>query len=288
MSIVKRVQHRALQGDEMGGKSRGKISHMACQLGTYLPTTSPTQNTRSNAVLSWSPQTMRFKNRYFVCEAIFESGFIDESVTSSHIFRAIQSSLEANFGDFGIASVMQSLNGRCEATQDTALFNLMHMYDMKSKYLHGPSCVCVPINPLFLFLYACGSFVVKYFNPQTSLCIIRCARDHHRSVWTAITLTNKIKAKVTLTCIHIGGTIRACQKAVLKHHKKLLAVLHRNIRELSQSSVAAVSSSSSSSLTSSSFSVSSEAAAAAKVIHADKALVNSIKASERDVLRLEL
>jgi hypothetical protein len=145
LSIVKRVQHQSVaKGDEMGGKSRGKISRHDCTAchGTSLPTYLQTYHTRSNAVRSWSPQTMRFKNRYFVCEAIFESGFIDESVTSSHIFRAIQSSLEANFGDFGIASVMQSLNGRCEATQDTALFNLMHLYDMKSKYLHGPSCVC--------------------------------------------------------------------------------------------------------------------------------------------------
>ena len=124
----------------MGGKSRGKISLMVPTTTVSSLTTDISHPFQRGS--SWSPQTMRFKNRYFVCEAIFESGFIDESVTSSHIFRAIQSSLEANFGDFGIASVMQSLNGRCEATQDTTLFNLMHMYDMKSKYLHGPSCVC--------------------------------------------------------------------------------------------------------------------------------------------------
>ena len=54
---------------------------------------------------------MRFKNRYFLCELIWEDGKIDESLNGYDIFRAARDSLQLNYGDFSVGSLSVSLNG---------------------------------------------------------------------------------------------------------------------------------------------------------------------------------
>lgn len=51
---------------------------------------------------------MRFKNRYFLCELCLH-GLVDQTLTAYHIYSAVKNSVAANFGDFGLGSVMRSL-----------------------------------------------------------------------------------------------------------------------------------------------------------------------------------
>jgi len=71
-----------------------------------------------------------------------------------------------------------------------------------------------------------SSLSVKYYNALTGLVIARASRDHYRLLWSVLKATRKIKGRpCTLTCVHVGGTIRACQQAALSHSRALLLAL---------------------------------------------------------------
>ncbi|XP_076462655.1 ribonuclease P/MRP protein subunit POP5-like [Babylonia areolata] len=69
------------------------------------------------------------------------------------------------------------------------------------------------------------SLMVKYLNADTNLVIIRAKRDHHHMAQAAFTCIKKIgDHDCYLHTLHIGGTIRACQKFLIKHHRRHLPV----------------------------------------------------------------
>jgi len=53
---------------------------------------------------------MRFKNRYILAEFIFDDGQVDQSLTTSHIFKQLREQIELEFGDVGAGLVQHSLN----------------------------------------------------------------------------------------------------------------------------------------------------------------------------------
>ncbi|PKA55745.1 putative ribonuclease P/MRP protein subunit POP5 [Apostasia shenzhenica] len=62
-----------------------------------------------------------------------------------------------------------------------------------------------------------GSLQVKYVNPSTKLCIVRTSREDHQKIWSAMTMVTSIaKCPVTITLLHLSGTIKACKNAALK------------------------------------------------------------------------
>jgi len=52
---------------------------------------------------------VRFKNRYFLCEIIWEDGSRDTSLTTGDVYTAIRDVVSLNFGDYGMGSVLTSL-----------------------------------------------------------------------------------------------------------------------------------------------------------------------------------
>ena len=67
------------------------------------------------------------------------------------------------------------------------------------------------------------SFSVKYYNAFTGLLILRVARDHYRLVWGCLRHFNSIKQKrCTIKCLHVGGTIRSCQKQAIIHNRRVI------------------------------------------------------------------
>ena len=60
-------------------------------------------------------------------------------------------------------------------------------------------------------------YVVKYWNPATNICIVRCLRDEFRILWCSLTFISHIRGrKVRIKVVYTGGTIRSCQKFVVK------------------------------------------------------------------------
>lgn len=55
--------------------------------------------------------------------------------------------------------------------------------------------------------------IVKQWSNETSVGIIRIAREHFRLLWAAITYVLTIAGnRVVIRVVHVGGTIRSCYK----------------------------------------------------------------------------
>ena len=64
------------------------------------------------------------------------------------------------------------------------------------------------------------SLNIKYLNAVTRVFILRCPRDHHKAVWAALTtITSLKKVPCASHVLHVGGTIRSCQRALVKHNQ---------------------------------------------------------------------
>lgn len=76
-----------------------------------------------------------------------------------------------------------------------------------------------------------SSFAIKLWSPTLSLCLVRCGRDHVRTVWGAITLISSLsmdrhqvrEPSIRFNVIHVGGTIRSCQPSAVEHARMLLS-----------------------------------------------------------------
>lgn len=67
------------------------------------------------------------------------------------------------------------------------------------------------------------SLSVKYYNPVTSLCMVRCGTEEYRQVWCALSMINDISnRRVMLHFLHLGGTLRTCQQAAVDYNRRLL------------------------------------------------------------------
>jgi ribonuclease P/MRP protein subunit POP5 len=74
---------------------------------------------------------------------------------------------------------------------------------------------------------ALPSLAVKFWSPHLSLAIVRAHRDHYQVVWAAATLVTALPAAntsnpVRISVVHVGATIRACQKSAVEYAERLI------------------------------------------------------------------
>jgi len=70
------------------------------------------------------------------------------------------------------------------------------------------------------------SLKVKYVNPLTGVAFVACGRDYYRMVWSAITFIRKFKKRLCMCrVLHVGGTLRSCQRFLIHHNKDQLLQL---------------------------------------------------------------
>ncbi|PSC69139.1 spindle assembly abnormal 6-like protein [Micractinium conductrix] len=66
---------------------------------------------------------------------------------------------------------------------------------------------------------ALASFQVKYYNPVSCLCAVRCSRDEYRQIWASLCLLTEVKHRVVrLRLLHLTGTVASCQRAARTCH----------------------------------------------------------------------
>lgn len=131
---------------------------------------------------------VRFKNRYLLVELVWGDGMVDSSISAENLKREVKHQIQLNFGDFGVGLVQATLQGtpRFPSPKGTlcAFPSSSHLLIIRP---HLPS--------------------VKYWNHLTNLCIIRCARDYYKMVWTAVTMINTLNQRsVLFRLVHLGGT----------------------------------------------------------------------------------
>ncbi|CED85273.1 RNase P/RNase MRP subunit POP5 [Phaffia rhodozyma] len=82
-----------------------------------------------------------------------------------------------------------------------------------------------------------GGTNVKYYCPQTNLCIIRCARDHYRTVWAALSMLGPINSeRVVARVIRCSGTIKKIQQATTTYNRLLVSSILASTSPLTSSS----------------------------------------------------
>ncbi|GAA5910487.1 hypothetical protein JCM8208_007619 [Rhodotorula glutinis] len=68
-----------------------------------------------------------------------------------------------------------------------------------------------------------GTFSIKYLSPSTSTMILRVSREHHRTLWAALTLLRKVGGvECVARVVHVSGTIRKTQHAAMAHDREAI------------------------------------------------------------------
>lgn len=70
-------------------------------------------------------------------------------------------------------------------------------------------------------------FSVKYLNAHTGMVFLRFPKSCYKLLWSALPFITSIEARgrnipCFLNCLHVGGTIRTCQKFLIRYNTQQL------------------------------------------------------------------
>ncbi|XP_052334653.1 ribonuclease P/MRP protein subunit POP5 isoform X2 [Oncorhynchus keta] len=68
---------------------------------------------------------------------------------------------------------------------------------------------------------------LKYLNAHTGIVFLRCRKSHYRLIWSALPFITSLENRgqrvpCFLNCLHVGGTIRTCQKFLVRYNTQQL------------------------------------------------------------------
>ncbi|XP_051525961.1 ribonuclease P/MRP protein subunit POP5 [Myxocyprinus asiaticus] len=71
------------------------------------------------------------------------------------------------------------------------------------------------------------AFSVKYLNALTGVVLIRCRKANYQLIWSAIPFITYLenrgqRVQCFINCLHVGGTIRTCQKFLARYNRQQL------------------------------------------------------------------
>ncbi|XP_062446166.1 ribonuclease P/MRP protein subunit POP5 [Rhea pennata] len=77
------------------------------------------------------------------------------------------------------------------------------------------------------------SFTVKYLNAYTGTVLLRCRKDFYRLLCSALPLVRHLEGRnqrypCCFHTLHVGGTIRTCQKFLIQYNRRQLLTLLQN------------------------------------------------------------
>ncbi|XP_063769183.1 ribonuclease P/MRP protein subunit POP5 [Pseudophryne corroboree] len=81
---------------------------------------------------------------------------------------------------------------------------------------------------------ACSiSLSVKYLNAYTGIILLRCRKAFHQILWSSLPFITSLENKgqrypCFINTLHLGGTIRTCQKKLIEYNRKQLGILLKN------------------------------------------------------------
>lgn len=66
-------------------------------------------------------------------------------------------------------------------------------------------------------------FSVKYVNALTGVLFLRCPKSSYQLIWSALPFITCVgRTPCFITCLHVGGTIRTCQKFLVRYNTQQL------------------------------------------------------------------
>ncbi|XP_062944303.1 ribonuclease P/MRP protein subunit POP5 [Cynocephalus volans] len=81
---------------------------------------------------------------------------------------------------------------------------------------------------------ACSiGFAVRYLNAYTGIVLLRCRKEFYQLVWSALPFITYLEIKghrypCFFNTLHVGGTIRTCQKFLIQYNRRQLLILLQN------------------------------------------------------------
>ncbi|XP_018412902.1 PREDICTED: ribonuclease P/MRP protein subunit POP5 [Nanorana parkeri] len=74
---------------------------------------------------------------------------------------------------------------------------------------------------------------VRYLNAYTGIILIRCRKDYHQLLWSSLPFITNLENRgqrypCFINTLHIGGTIRTCQKFLIQYNRQQLNLLLKN------------------------------------------------------------
>lgn len=137
-----------------------------------------------------------------------ETAHVD-SLHGGHLIKVIRDAIQLNMGDLGAGST-STLSG-----------NLSFFFFFLAMHFNVPDEI--------------GGTLVKYYNAETCVGILRVPISQHKFVWAALSTITEIKnVKCSIRVIHSSGTIQRCQKHALEDDQKRLRYL-RYLQQLLKS-----------------------------------------------------
>ncbi|KAG8455810.1 hypothetical protein GDO86_001852 [Hymenochirus boettgeri] len=85
----------------------------------------------------------------------------------------------------------------------------------------------------FGFAACTVSLSVKYLNVYTGIILLRCRKDFYQILWSSLPFITSLDNRgqrfpCFINTLHVGGTIRTCQKFLIKYNKNQLLQLLKN------------------------------------------------------------
>ncbi|XP_056408281.1 ribonuclease P/MRP protein subunit POP5 [Hyla sarda] len=74
---------------------------------------------------------------------------------------------------------------------------------------------------------------VKYLNAYTGIILLRCRKDVYHLLWSSLPFITSLENRgpryaCFINTLHVGGTIRICQKFLIRYNRKQLMLLLKN------------------------------------------------------------
>uniref|UniRef100_H3BFM9 Ribonuclease P/MRP protein subunit POP5 n=1 Tax=Latimeria chalumnae TaxID=7897 RepID=H3BFM9_LATCH len=76
----------------------------------------------------------------------------------------------------------------------------------------------------------CANLSVKYLNAYTGIVLLRCRKAFYRLMWSALPFLTELENRsqrypCLFNTLHVGGTIRTCQKFLIQYNRRQLLQL---------------------------------------------------------------
>ncbi|XP_029427297.1 ribonuclease P/MRP protein subunit POP5 [Rhinatrema bivittatum] len=86
------------------------------------------------------------------------------------------------------------------------------------------------------------SFTVKYVNAYTGIVLLRCRKDFYQLLWSSLPFITYLESRgQRYSCffhtLHVAGTVRTCQKYLIRYNQKQLLHLLQNTTKQAERSL---------------------------------------------------
>ncbi|NWX14359.1 POP5 protein, partial [Aegotheles bennettii] len=150
--------------------------------------------------------------RYVLCEVVSEDPRCRQCIEDRAVGAAVKEAIGRVHGDYGLACCSISFTGTGGERGGSP---------GKGRGAGGRADRA-----------ACPS-AVKYLNAYTGTVLLRCRKDSHRLLCSALPFVRQLESRnqrypCALNTLHVGGTIRTCQKFLIQYNRRQLLMLLQN------------------------------------------------------------